>query len=68
MTVTSRRLKASTPPISQGAAARVLRVSREHLNRVINGKWKNPRLLAEYKLLIHVASTKTKEKSNEKTP
>jgi len=40
--------------LSQTDAARTLRVSREHLNRVLHGKWKSPSLLARYNDLITV--------------
>ncbi|HEV2331199.1 MAG TPA: hypothetical protein VGY56_20650 [Verrucomicrobiae bacterium] len=52
--------------MSQTQAARVLHVSREHLNRVLNGKVKSRRLLALYNDLIDRQTTKptTHEKTN----
>jgi len=46
-----RKNRATLKP-SQGEAARILRVSREYLNRCINGTEKNPTLLACYNDLI----------------
>jgi hypothetical protein len=48
------------PPLSQTAAARILRVPRETLNRAIRGTRPNARLLALYNnLLAHSAQNKT---------
>jgi hypothetical protein len=55
--VTQQPQKAATrkpgaAPLSQTEAARALRCSREHLNRVLQGKLKSRRLLGLYHELI----------------
>jgi len=48
-------------------AARVLRVSRVHLSRCINGVCKNPRLLEDYLLFVERNSTTQTMNKNEKS-
>jgi hypothetical protein len=52
--------------ITQRQAARVLHVSHEHLNRVIHGKEKSPRLLALYNELISQQTKPTIPSTHEK--
>lgn len=47
-------------------AARCLRVSRGHLSFVLSGKRQNPRLLADYQLLVQIHATHNPSSENEK--
>ena len=44
--------KETNSTMTQGRAARVLRVSRPYLNKVLKGRFKSPRVLALYNDLI----------------
>ena len=53
--------------MSQGHAARVLGVSREHLNRVLRGKLRNPTLLRDYQLFVQRNTKPNPPTENEKS-
>lgn len=53
--MTSNQVNTTSRPrraITQRAAAKILGVAHCHLNRVIRGKLRNPKLLADYNFLV----------------